>query len=86
MLKKANVLRKSKQTAAEDYHITPRGVNPQMQLTHWINDLHPLNMCPTSEQQGQYNFTFQVFSCIPPIPKNYGGIFDESKNHKLWTI
>lgn len=44
------VLRRSKQTADEDYHITPRGVNSQMQLTHLIhNDLHPLNTCPTLE-------------------------------------
>lgn len=44
------VLRWLKQTAEENYHISWRGVNPQMQLTHWIHDdLYPLNTHPTLE-------------------------------------
>lgn len=44
------ILRWLKQTADEDYHITPSGVKPQKQLTHSIdNDLHLWNTGPTLE-------------------------------------
>lgn len=44
------VLRWLKLTADEDYHVTPRGVSLQMEVTHWIhNNSHPLNICPTLE-------------------------------------
>lgn len=38
-----------KHTADENYHITPKGGNPQMQLTHWIHDVHSLNAYTTSD-------------------------------------